>query len=138
MSTATSDTSNAVTSNNNIWNRVKKTGQSVGDYVVSKGVNAKELTLIHKLKYDIQARKKKFGVDYLTLKLNSLTTENDLQACLDEALADVAKLNEQILEKELIIGNNEEHCKQVLSSLGSVDESDASTTATQPPAGGAE
>ena len=70
--------------------------------------NAKEKTLIKKLEYDITARKKAFGFDYLTMMMEEEKTAEELQECLDKAKLDIEALREQIAEKEGKIGANKE------------------------------
>ena len=64
--------------------------------------------MIKKLNFDIQQRKKIFGVDYLTLKGLPETTPEELQACMDDAEADIKLLQDQVKEHEKTIANNQE------------------------------
>lgn len=77
--------------------------------------NAKETAFIKKLEYDIAARQKKFGVDYLTMEEEG-KSEAELQTCLDQARADIADLKKQIDEKERKIGENKEELQKKVTA----------------------
>jgi predicted RNase H-like nuclease (RuvC/YqgF family) len=51
--------------------------------------------------YQIENRKKKFGVDYMNLKLKEGgSTDDELKACIDTCLEDLEKLNKEIADLE--------------------------------------
>jgi hypothetical protein len=84
------------------------------------GKNTKEKALIQKLKFDLESRKKAFGVDYLT-KLKQGANEQDLKLVLEAAQKDIAELEHQIKEKEDIIeGNTVEAKKKIETNKSSV------------------
>jgi hypothetical protein len=77
--------------------------------------NAKEQTIISKIEFDIGARKKKFGTDYLTLEEKNASPE-ELQACLDAAKKDVSLLKSKIHDKEEAIGKNKEQLQRSIDA----------------------
>ncbi|GAX22744.1 hypothetical protein FisN_2Lh579 [Fistulifera solaris] len=96
------------------------------------GKNTKEKALIQKLKFDLESRKKAFGVDYLT-KLKQGANEQDLKLVLETAQKDIADLEHQIKEKEDIIeGNTVEAKKKIETNKSTVKP--ATPTAAPPAA----
>eukprot|EP00521_Asterionellopsis_glacialis_P001477 CAMPEP_0195249756 /NCGR_PEP_ID=MMETSP0706-20130129/2301_1 /TAXON_ID=33640 /ORGANISM="Asterionellopsis glacialis, Strain CCMP134" /LENGTH=164 /DNA_ID=CAMNT_0040301611 /DNA_START=113 /DNA_END=607 /DNA_ORIENTATION=- len=95
----------------------------------------KETALIKKLEYDIAARKKKFGTEYLTLQEQNATPEQ-LEACNKKANDDIADLKEQIKKhEEDIAKQNEERDRTIEeNNAKSPKASSVSTPATVAPA----
>lgn len=96
-------------SKESFWQRIQRQSSNVLASTKAKSVNVKESAIIKKLRYDIQQRKKIFGIDYLTLlKETEGTTAEDLQNCIDAALSDIDKIQEEITEHEKTISNTQE------------------------------
>ena len=90
-----------------LWKRLQRKSQNAWVATKIKSVNGKEQAIVTKLNFDIQQRKKQFGVDYLTLKQQATTSEDDLQSCIDMALGDIKVLQDQIDEHEKVIADNQ-------------------------------
>jgi hypothetical protein len=81
------------------------------------GANAKEQALIKKLEFDVAARKKKFGVDYLTAKESAgIFSPEQLQALVDQATTDIEAIKKQIRDKELAIEGNKEELQRKIKT----------------------
>lgn len=77
------------------------------------GKNTKEKALIQKLRFDLEARKKTFGVDYMN-KVKAGADEEELKLVLETASKDIEEFERQIKEKEDIIeGNTAEAQKKI-------------------------
>lgn len=89
-----------------LWKNVQENVFKAWVATKTGSVNAKEVALIKKIEFDIENRKKRFGVDYLTLKMEKQSEEEALQACINEAMFDIENLKQQITEHENAIDNN--------------------------------
>ena len=115
--------STAITSADGDENAVLKLWKNVQENVLKAwvatktgSVNVKEVALIKKIEFDIDSRKRKFGIDYLTLKLDGQAGEEALQACVNEALFDIENLKKQITEHELVINSNNEDMRKKIEA----------------------
>mmetsp|Transcript_16629 Transcript_16629/g.23427 ORF Transcript_16629/g.23427 Transcript_16629/m.23427 type:complete len:178 (+) Transcript_16629:211-744(+) len=90
----------------------------------------KETAVIKKLEYDIAARKKLFGTEYMTLDENNATPE-ELEACHQKAKDDIEELKKQIQKhEEDIAKTNEERDRAIQeNNAKSPKASTSSTTA---------
>lgn len=96
------------------------------------GKNTKEKALIQKLRFDLESRKKTFGVDYMT-KLNHGATEQELKLVVETAQHDIAELEHQIKEKEDIIeGNTVEAKKKIETNKSAVKPATPTSAAPAP------
>lgn len=96
------------------------------------GKNTKEKALIQKLKFDLESRKKTFGVDYMT-KLKQGANEQDLKLVLETAKTDIEELERHIKEKEDIIeGNNVEAKKKIETNKSAVKPATPTSAAPAP------
>ena len=94
------------------------------------GKNTKEKALIQKLRFDLDSRKKAFGVDYMT-KLNQGATEPELKLIVETAQKDMADLEHQIQEKEDIIeGNTVEAKKKIETNKSAIQPASPVVTPT--------
>jgi len=98
----------------------------------------KETALIKKIEYDIAARKKKFGMEYLTLQEENATPEK-LEACNKKANDDIAELKEQIKKHEEDITKQNEKRDRTIeeNNAKSPKASSGATPATVAPAASA-
>lgn len=95
-----------------LWKNVQENVLKAWVATKTGSVNAKEVALIKKIEFDIESRKRKFGVDYLTLKLDGQTGEEALEACINEAIFDIENLKKEIKEKEILIDSNNEDMRK--------------------------
>lgn len=95
-----------------LWKNVQQNVLKAWVATKTGSVNAKEVALIKKIEFDIENRKKKFGADYLTLKLDKQAEEEALQACINEAVFDIENLKKQITEHEIAIDSNNEDMRK--------------------------
>jgi hypothetical protein len=106
MSTAITTTDGDENAVLKLWKNVQENVLKAWVATKTGSVNAKEVALIKKLEFDIDNRKKKFGADFLTLKLDQQAGEDALQACINEAIFDIENLKRQITEHEKAIESN--------------------------------
>lgn len=118
--------------NESFIDKVKRKLGNCWATTLSCGKNAKESTIIAKLNFDIETRKKNFGVAYMN-KIKSGASEEDLAVVVDKAKKDIAELERQVKEKEDAIEGNKEKLRQKIEESKSPGGSPiSSAVSTQP------